>query len=114
MISGAAGNFETHVKKEVQKREAQEKLKRKREIEIEKAPKCDNINSEGNCCGSVEIDKYLYDSFDERICFECKNQNSSEYDLINRTEVMSEFLLPLDSVNMMKCIEKVNPKNTHW
>jgi hypothetical protein len=37
-----------------------------------------------------------------------------EYELVNKTELSSEYLLTESSIKMMKFLLKDNPKNPHW
>jgi DNA repair protein len=77
----------------------------------------------GKKCGNPFIDKFLYDNFGETICFSCKLKNQEKtaslslpdlYRLISKQEAIKEYLLPDDSFQLFKFINKPNPHNSHW
>mmetsp|Transcript_4890 Transcript_4890/g.6747 ORF Transcript_4890/g.6747 Transcript_4890/m.6747 type:complete len:197 (-) Transcript_4890:30-620(-) len=66
-----------------------------------------------NLCDSTSIDPLLWKEFGENICSICKRK-TSDFDLISKGEVRSAFLIPEDTIKMMKYMEKSNPHNSHW
>lgn len=68
------------------------------------------------CCTSDDIDKTLLGVFDEKICSACKSlpDQCGDYELINKTEVASAYLITSDSISLMPYIEKTNPRNSNW
>lgn len=48
----------------------------------------------------------------------CKTRNrviyENDYDLINKSDIVAQYLLPDDSISLLKFIEKPNPINTRY
>lgn len=98
-------------------------LKRKRENEekeriaaetasVEDTLCCEYIHEEsGVKCGNQPIALDLWEVFEESCCEACRHL-SDDYKLINKTDVSSQFLIPQDSIKMMKFTTKVNPRNS--
>jgi len=64
-------------------------------------------------CNSTSIDPLLWKYFGENICSVCKRK-TSDFDMISKGEVRSAYLIPEDTIKMMKFVEKNNPHNSHW
>jgi hypothetical protein len=70
-----------------------------------------------NICGtimSIQDRKLYWDCFGERCCGSCRLAQGSDWDLITRTEVLSEYLIPVDSIQLMKFSTRPNPHNPQW
>lgn len=67
--------------------------------------------STGMLCGGQPVSKDLLLTFGESCCERCRYLND-DYTLINKSDVMSQFLLPQDSIKMMKFATKMNPRNS--
>jgi hypothetical protein len=74
---------------------------------------CQYINEDEKICGNSQIDMTIYDSFNEKICLSCKNK-SNDFDYMSKSEVSIQYLLPQDSILLMKFINKPNPRNKGW
>lgn len=76
------------------------------------AMSCQVIDSStGLLCGGQPVSKDLLLTFGESCCERCRYLND-DYTLINKSDVMSQFLLPQDSIKMMKFSTKMNPRNS--
>ena len=64
-------------------------------------------------CGQGLADIKYIEAFNEFVCGNCKLKKE-EYELVNKTELSSEYLLTDSSIKMMKFLMKDNPKNPHW
>eukprot|EP01036_Dinobryon_divergens_P030308 gene30308-39533_t len=78
------------------------------EIDISNKPKCQTAN-----CKSENIDVTIYEIFGENICSVCKLK-SNDFELISKSEVQSSYLIPIDTIKMMKFSTKNNHFNSHW
>ena len=68
-------------------------------------------------CGiimSIQDKKLYWECFGERCCGSCRLSQGSDWDLISRAEVLSEYLIPADSIQLMKFSTRPNPHNPHW
>jgi hypothetical protein len=68
-------------------------------------------SSTGQLCGGQPVSKDLLLTFGESCCERCRYLND-DYTLINKSDVVSQFLLPQDSIKMMKFSTKMNPRNS--
>ena len=75
--------------------------------EIDK-PKCQTAT-----CKSENIDLSINEIFGETICSVCKLK-TSDFELISKSEVQSSYLIPVDTIKMMKFSTKNNHFNSHW
>lgn len=75
-------------------------------LDISRAPKCFE-------CGSLEIDRNLYDNFNHvRVCRACKRKMPDKYSLLTKTECREDYLLTdpeLRDKTLLPRIEKENP-----
>jgi len=78
--------------------------------------RCDQLAKENQRCDNILTtnDMIFYENFNEKCCMSCRQLNPADYDLISRTELISEYLIPLDSIKLMKCMTKPNPHNSYW
>eukprot|EP01038_Epipyxis_sp_PR26KG_P008678 gene8678-11727_t len=74
------------------------------------------INESCSICGKAPVMAKLFNDFEEKICSNCRyDENiSSNYTYINKTDAMSQYLLPHDSFFSLKFVLKDNPKNQGW
>jgi hypothetical protein len=76
---------------------------------------CTQLLSSGTVCGQaithIERDTY-YEPFGEAVCHTCKQK--TEFDLLSKDQVRSEYLIPLDSIGHMKYSAQPNPRNPNW
>jgi hypothetical protein len=80
---------------------------------------CDRIITEFDepkPCGKPlsSKDMVLYENFKEKCCTSCQLKDYPDYEYISRGDMIEEYLLPLDTIKMMKFINKNNPKNPMW
>lgn len=96
-------------------------LKRKLEVADEAATSLKNLENDllscqyvdhatGSICGAQPVAKDLLLSFGESCCERCRHL-SADYELINKSVVAAQFLIPQDSIKMMKFVTKNNPRN---
>ncbi|CDK26638.1 unnamed protein product [Kuraishia capsulata CBS 1993] len=74
-------------------------------IDPSSAPKCFE-------CGSVEIDRKVFDVFGTRVCKRCKELKPEKYSLLTKTECREDYFLTdpeLKDESLLKRIEKANP-----
>ena len=64
-------------------------------------------------CGVGPADESFVEAFGESVCNVCKGQ-STEWKLLNRTDLKLEYLLTDSTIRCMKCICKDNPHNPNW
>lgn len=70
------------------------------------------ISSVGQCgrlLTSADLEP-LFTVFGELCCSKCKSQ-TNKFDLLTKDATKKEYLLPIDTVNTMRFIERVNPRN---
>ena len=65
----------------------------------------------GIICGTQPVAKDLLLTFGESCCERCRHL-SDDYTLMNKSDVATQFLIPQDSIKMMKFATKNNPRNT--
>ena len=122
-MSAMTEDFElTEEQKERMEINKQKALKRKLEIvedakvlTAEKANdpmSCQVIDpTTGQACGTQPVAKDLLLTFGESCCERCRHL-SDDYTLMNKSDVAAQFLIPQDSIKMMKFATKNNPRNT--
>jgi hypothetical protein len=99
----------------------QKALKRKREAEETKTLEATETTEVTLCCqyttadseavcGNQPIAKDLWDIFEEQCCESCRHLDD-DYGTLNQTDVSSKYLIPVDSIKMMKFLSKINPRN---
>ena len=71
-------------------------------------PNCQIVN-----CKSEAIDVMINETFGEKICSICKLK-TNDFDLITKLEAQSSYLIPVDTIKMMKFSTKNNHVNSHW
>ena len=69
------------------------------------------IADTGQICGISPVAKDLLLTFGESCCDSCRHL-TDDFGLINKSDVASQFLLPQDSIKMMKFSTKINPRNS--
>lgn len=52
--------------------------------------------------------------FHEMICYDCKLQSNNQYDVLTAKQIQLEYLLPMDSIQLLPFIIKPNPRNSQW
>ena len=116
--------WNSEITEEQQKRIAANRenaLKRKLEVADEAATSLKKLENDmlscqyvdlatGSICGAQPVAKDLLLSFGESCCERCRHL-TADYELINKSIVASQFLLPQDSIKMMKFVTKNNPRN---
>lgn len=76
-------------------------------------PQCTYYDDLDGDCRSSRIDRSLYATFGEIICMNCKKKTDA-YDLIPKSEIISNYLLSEDSIKTLKFLNKNNPYNAGW
>lgn len=71
------------------------------------------IEATGLICGTTPVAKDLLLTFGESCCDSCRHL-TDDFGLINKTDVATQFLLPQDSIKMMKFATKINPRNSSF
>ena len=96
----------------------------------DKVNSLNNLNNSSNCqliqgtrkccelwndtpCESTNLDEIVLKQFNEAVCSRCK-ANSTDYYLIPKKVVQSEYLLTDDSLSLMTFVIRDNPINPHW
>jgi DNA-repair protein complementing XP-A cells len=67
----------------------------------------------GEACQNIGIDDEMLVHFEEHVCKRCKAY-LEEFQLINKSQLQSEYLLPEDSIKLMLCLNRPNPRNENW
>ena len=65
----------------------------------------------GQVCGTQPVAKDLLLTFGESCCERCRHL-SDDFSLMNKSDVAAQFLIPQESIKMMKFATKNNPRNT--
>lgn len=65
----------------------------------------------GQVCGTQPVAKDLLLTFGESCCERCRHL-SDDFSLMNKSDVATQFLIPQESIKMMKFATKNNPRNT--
>jgi hypothetical protein len=66
-------------------------------------------------CGTSKIDKTIFESFAESICYECKSIDvEGDFKTISKKEAVERFLLGEDILSTLKFQLKQNPRNAQW
>ena len=71
------------------------------------------IAATGQICGISPVAKDLLLTFGESCCDSCRHL-TDDFGLINKSDVASQFLLPQDSIKMMRFSTKINPRNSSF
>lgn len=74
---------------------------------------CECLDETGDVCGHSPVDEVLFTIFEEQVCKTCKKKTDL-YDLIPKAECTTKYLLPEDTVKIMKFQQKDNPYNAGW
>jgi len=85
----------------------QENGKEEEEEEEVRGPRCEVCKTREN------LNAGLLEAFGVGVCKACASQ-TTDYDLINKTDVSSQFCIPDDVIGMLKFKERPNPKKPGW
>ena len=69
------------------------------------------IDTAGSLCGAKPVAQDLLLIFGESCCEACRHL-TDDFGLINKTDLASQFLIPQDSIKMMKFTTKLDPRNS--
>jgi hypothetical protein len=73
---------------------------------------CQHKNDEsGMICGNLPVAKDLRETFGELCCEGCRHL-SDDFGLVNKADCASKYLLPQDTIKMMKFASRINPRNS--
>ena len=77
---------------------------------------CTQILEDEDICGQILApgDMELWNIFGEKCCSGCKRRNHPDFELVSRDVLRTEYLIPVDSISLMKHSELANPKNPRW
>lgn len=78
---------------------------------LETNPRCSH-------CHSIEIDPFLQQRFNVKVCFQCRESfNEGYYKLVTKSTALKEFLLTqeeLNDANLLPWTSKPNPYKSTW
>lgn len=81
---------------------------------ISETSKCTVILPDGSVCGKCPVDHDLCEYFGEYVCKSCKFNTGDSYKTIARGECISAYLIPEDSLKVLKFMNKENPHHVGW
>ena len=111
-MSTSSGTLTDEQKERIEKNRALALQKRKDAEEKEASKRCSYVHPEtGDPCESRDIVPSLYADFGELICLSCKNLCKDDYTLINKSDSMARYLVPEDTMRILKFTTKKNPRN---
>jgi DNA repair protein len=73
---------------------------------------CEHVY-DGEPCGHSEIDQYIFETFNEKVCKICKSRTDA-FDLLNKGEAMTKYLVSNDAFQSLNFASKSNPHNNGW
>eukprot|EP00596_Hydrurales_sp_CCMP1899_P004306 CAMPEP_0119034402 /NCGR_PEP_ID=MMETSP1177-20130426/1391_1 /TAXON_ID=2985 /ORGANISM="Ochromonas sp, Strain CCMP1899" /LENGTH=235 /DNA_ID=CAMNT_0006991813 /DNA_START=142 /DNA_END=849 /DNA_ORIENTATION=+ len=104
--------IELNRQKAVKRKREAEETKKIEAVDTAEGTLCCQYTTADNetVCGNEPIAKDLWDIFEEQCCETCRHLND-DYGTLNQTDVSSKYLIPVDSIKMMKFSSKINPRN---
>jgi DNA-repair protein complementing XP-A cells len=81
---------------------------------ISETSKCTVTLPDGSVCGKCPVDHDLCEYFGEFVCKSCKFNTGDTYKTISRGECISAYLIPEDSLKVLKFMNKDNPHHVGW
>ncbi len=81
---------------------------------ISETSSCQELLNDGSVCGKCPVDHDLCEYFGEFVCKSCKYRLGETYKTISRSDAISQFLVPEESIKSLQFMSKANPHNPGW
>lgn len=104
--------------REIEEVNTESKLQEQKEQDaqrhISEVSHCTERLCDGAICSHCPVDRELCEYFGEYVCKGCKSKAGELYRTITRSESIATYLIPEESMKVLKFVSKDNPHNSGW